>query len=191
MAEVTQILASIAAGNHRASQDLFLLIYDELRCLAAAKMRHEKPGHTLQATALVHEAFVKLMGEAGFQNFSDRRHFFGAAAEAMRRILIDAARRKQTEKHGGDWERIEFDDGNLISNRTDDRLVALSEAMDSFAEQAPEKAQLVKLRIFGGLSLDEAAALLEISPSTADRWWRYARAWLKNCIDEESEKKFD
>ena len=146
------------------------------------RLAQEKPGQTLQATALVHEAYLRLVGD---QQFANRRHFFAAAVEAMRRILVENARRKQRQKRGGTLQRVELDDVEVVAPETDTRLLALNEALDRFAEVEPAKAELVKLRWFGGLSLDAAAELLDISPSTADRWWAYARAWLRAEIEEE------
>ena len=182
MNEVTRILNAIGQGDDRAAAQLLPLVYDELRRLAAAQMAREKPGQTLDATALVHEAYLRLAGE---QQFENRRHFFAAAVEAMRRILVENARRKQRQKRGGGRERVELDEVALTAPESDIRLLALNEALDRFAKVEPAKAQLVKLRWFGGLSLDAAAELLDISPSTADRWWAYARAWLRAEIAEE------
>jgi len=182
MNEVTRILNAIGQGDDRAAAQLLPLVYDELRRLAAAQMAREKPGQTLDATALVHEAYLRLAGE---QQFENRRHFFAAAVEAMRRILVENARRKQRRKRGGGRERVELDEVALAAPESDIRLLALNEALDRFAKVEPAKAQLVKLRWFGGLSLDAAAELLDISPSTADRWWAYARAWLRAEIAEE------
>jgi len=182
MNEVTRILNAIGEGDDRAAAQLLPLVYVELRRLAAAQMAREKPGQTLDATALVHEAYLRLAGE---QQFENRRHFFAAAVEAMRRILVENARRKQRQKRGGGRERVELDEVALTAPESDIRLLALNEALDRFAKVEPAKAQLVKLRWFGGLSLDAAAELLDISPSTADRWWAYARAWLRAEIAEE------
>lgn len=182
MNEVTRILNAIGQGDDLAATQLLPLVYDELRRLAAAQMAREKPGQTLDATALVHEAYLRLAGEKQFEN---RRHFFAAAVEAMRRILVENARRKQRHKRGGGRERVELDEVALTAPESDVRLLALNEALDCFAKVEPAKAQLVKLRWFGGLSLDAAAELLDISPSTADRWWAYARAWLRAEISEE------
>jgi RNA polymerase sigma factor (TIGR02999 family) len=182
MHEVTRILNAIGQGDDRAAAQLLPLVYDELRRLAAAQMAREKPGQTLDATALVHEAYLRLAGD---QQFENRRHFFAAAVEAMRRILIENARRKQRQKHGGGRDRVKLDEVALTAPESDTRLIALSEALDRFAKVEPAKAQLVKLRWFGGLSLDAAGELLDISPSTADRWWAYARAWLRAEVAEE------
>jgi RNA polymerase sigma factor (TIGR02999 family) len=182
LSEVTRVLSAIEQGDPHAAAKLLPLVYDELRKLAAHKLAQEAPGQTLQATALVHEAYLRLVGD---QQFSNRRHFFAAAVEAMRRILVENARRKQRQKRGGARKRVELDEGVLTASESDTRLLALNEALDRFAEVELDKAQLVKLRWFGGLSLDVAAELLDISPSTADRWWAYARAWLRADIAEE------
>ena len=182
MSEVTRILNAIDQGDPSAAGQLLPLVYDELRQLAAQKLAQEKPGQTLQATALVHEAYLRLVGD---QHFDSRRHFFAAAAEAMRRILVENARRKQRQKRGGDRQRVDLDEVALVVRAPDARLLRLNEALERFAEVEPAKAELVKLRWFGGMSLDTAAALLAISPSTADRWWAYARAWLRVELDDE------
>jgi RNA polymerase sigma factor (TIGR02999 family) len=183
MNEVTRILSAVEQGDPHAANQLLPLVYDELRKLAAQKMAQEAPGQTLQATALVHEAYLRLVGD---QHFANRRHFFAAATEAMRRILIENARRKQRQKRGGDRQRVDLDEvDDVVVPAPDARLLRLNEALDRFAEVEPAKAELVKLRWFGGMSLDTAAALLAISPSTADRWWAYARAWLRADLNEE------
>jgi RNA polymerase sigma factor (TIGR02999 family) len=177
MSDVTRILSAIEQGDPQASEQLLPLVYEELRRLASQKMDQEKPGQTLQATALVHEAYLRLVGCETPRLYRDRAHFFTAAATAMRRILIDNARRKQSGKHGGQSRQeplIEVADAE-----TDDELLALNEAMQKLAVQDPIKAQLVELRYFGGLTGDQAAAALGLSPSTADRHWAYARAWLQ------------
>jgi RNA polymerase sigma factor (TIGR02999 family) len=183
MPDVTQILSRIEAGDPRAADELMPLVYDELRRLAAAKLAHEKPGQTLQATALVHEAFVRLVDGAAARQWESRGHFFAAAAEAMRRILIDGARRKKRIKHGGDRLRISLDATLTIADAEPDDLLALDEALTQLAAEAPDKAQLVKLRYFAGLTVEEAAAAMDISPSTAKRHWAYARAWLYNALN--------
>jgi RNA polymerase sigma factor (TIGR02999 family) len=182
MNEVTRILLAVEQGDPHAANHLLPLVYDELRKLAAQKLAQEAPGQTLQATALVHEAYLRLVGD---QHFANRRHFFAAATEAMRRILIENARRKQRQKRGGDRQRVDLDEVALVVPAPDARLLRLNEALERFAEVEPAKAELVKLRWFGGMSLDTAAALLAISPSTADRWWTYARAWLRAELDDE------
>jgi RNA polymerase sigma factor (TIGR02999 family) len=182
MSDVTRVLSAIDQGDAQAAQQLLPLVYDELRRLAAAHLAREKPGQTLNPTALVHEAYLRLVGN---QHFENRRHFFAAAAQAMHRILVENARRKLRRKRGGKLQRIELDADDLVAPEREERLLALDEALERFAEIEPAKAELVKLRWFGGLSLDAAASLVGISPSTADRWWAYARAWLRVEIGEE------
>jgi RNA polymerase sigma factor (TIGR02999 family) len=184
MNEVSQILIQIQRGDLSAAARLIPLVYEELRLLAAAQLACEKPGQTLDATALVHEAFVRLVGD---RNFADRRHFFRVAAEAMRRILIDRARSRQRIKHGGQRERVPLSDLEIAAEAPAEDLVALDEALDRFAIIDPVKAELVKLRYFAGLSEEEAAAALGISRATASRYWTYARAWLINAVDEKTE----
>jgi RNA polymerase sigma factor (TIGR02999 family) len=189
MADVTRILAAIDAGDPHAASQLLPLVYDELRRLAAAQLAQEKPGQTLDATALVHEAYLRLVAsprtEPGEERqFANRRHFFAATAEAMRRLLIENARRRRRQKRGGGRHRLDLDADVLAAPEDDDRLLALNEALERFSVLEPAKAELVKLRWFAGMSLDAAAALLSISPSTADRWWAYARAWLRVEVDE-------
>lgn len=175
--DVTQLLDRIGAGDLLATDALLPVVYDQLRRLAAARLAGEAPGHTLQATALVHEAWLRLVGDEA-KHWDHRGHFFAAAAEAMRRILVESARRKQRLKHGGGWQRVPED--ALIAPETllDDDLLAVDEALTEFAVESPDKAQLVKLRYFAGLSESDAAAALGISRATAARWWAYARAWL-------------
>lgn len=180
MGDVTLLLDAAAAGDPKAAAELLPLVYDELRKLAAARLAHENPGQTLQATALVHEAYLRLVGSRP-QGWDARAHFFAAAAEAMRRILIDRARRRQARKHGGDLRRVELDDGAAATEPDDQAaadLLALDEALRQFEREDPAKARLVKLRYFAGLSIREAAAALGVSPATAKRHWTYARAWL-------------
>lgn len=178
MSELTQILASIEAGDPHGAERLLPLVYGELRRLAAQKMAGEKPGQTLEPTALVHEAYLRLIGHDGGQRWDHRGHFFAAAAEAMRRILVENARRKQGPTRGGDWQRIDAD-LNLIddSARAYD-LLALDEALCHLARESPVRAELVKLRFFAGLTVAEAAKILGISVATAERYWTYARTWL-------------
>jgi RNA polymerase sigma factor (TIGR02999 family) len=178
MSEVTRILSAIEAGDPHAAGQLLPLVYDELRNLAAAKLAQEKPGQTLQATALVHEAYLRLVDAETVQRWNSRGHFFAAAAEAMRRILIDSARKKQRPKHGGDRRRLELGELALAPDDRAEDLLALDEALSKLAEQEPIKAELVKLRYFAGLSLEQAAVCLGISPATAKRYWAVARAWL-------------
>jgi RNA polymerase sigma factor (TIGR02999 family) len=183
MTDVTHILSQIESGDPQAAAQLLPLVYDELRKLAAQRLAHEKPGQTLQATALVHEAYLRLVGD---QNFASRRHFFAAAAEAMRRILIENVRRKKRQKRGGDFHRVDLDEVALAAPESEERLIALDEALARLASIEPAKTELVKLHWFGGMSLDAAAELLGISPSTADRWWAYSRAWLRVEIKQEN-----
>ena len=186
MNEVTLVLSAIERGDPRAAEQLLPLVYDELRRLAAQRLAQEKPGQTLQATALVHEAYLRLVDRERGQDWNTRGHFFAAAAEAMRRILVDNARRKRRPKHGGDQKRILLDAIALpVQDRFHD-LLALDEALTKFAGQEPLKAELVKLRYFAGLSVEETAACLSISPVTAKRYWAVARAWLYAtlCDDE-------
>jgi RNA polymerase sigma factor (TIGR02999 family) len=175
--DVTQILGAIQQGDPKAADELLPLVYQELRKLAAARMAGELPGQTLQATALVHEAWLKLVGNEQ-QTWQNRAHFFGAAAEAMRRILIDKARRKQARRHGGGQQRVDVQEVEIAADIQDDELLAVHEALDKFAAQDREKAELVKLRYFVGLKIEEAAQVLGISEPTAKRWWAYSRAWL-------------
>ncbi len=184
MSHVTRLLDAAAAGDRRAATDLLPLVYDELRKLAAARMAAEAPGHTLNATALVHEAYLRLVGD---HPFADRSHFFRVAAEAMRRILIDHARQKRRIRHGGDRERVPLSDVEVAAEAPAEELLALDEALDRFAARDPVKAELVKLRYFVGLSEEEAAAALGVSRATASRYWTYARAWLINALDEKTE----
>jgi len=174
---VTRILAAIEQGDVRAVDELFPLVYQELRQLASQRMSREAPGQTLQATALFHEAYLRLVG-AEEQNWSGRGHFFSAAAEAMRRILIENARRKQSLRRGGNRKRIALEDAGLAAEGASDDLIALDEGLEKLAEKDRMKAELVKLRYFAGLTIEQAAEILGISPATAKRYWAYARAWL-------------
>jgi RNA polymerase sigma factor (TIGR02999 family) len=178
MSDITRILSAIEQGDPQASEQLLPLVYHELRRLAAQKMAQEKPGQTLQATALVHEAYLRLVGREAPLLYRDRGHFFAAAATAMRRILVDNARRKKSGKHGGQRQREPLKEV-ADAETDDDDLLALNEAMQKLAVQDPLKAQLVELRYFGGLTADQAAEILGLSPSAADRHWAYARAWLQ------------
>jgi RNA polymerase sigma factor (TIGR02999 family) len=185
MADVTQILSAIEQGDPRAAEQLLPLVYDELRRLAAEKLARESPGQTLQATALVHEAYLRLVDVDQAQRWDSRGHFFAAAAEAMRRILIDQARRKHSQKRGGSRGRVELDAGALLAappGPPAEDLLALDEALRLFEGEDPLKAQLVKLRYFAGLSLAEAAQALGLSAATAKRHWVYARSWLYGKI---------
>src|SRR5438093_5610694 len=185
MSDVTRLLESIEQGDPHAASQLLPLVYDELRRLAAKKLAHEQPGQTLDATALVHEAYLRLVehaqqdsAAAGARSWANRRHFFAAASEAMRRILVEQARRKGRAKHGGGRRREPADLEALHAGGPAPDLLALHEALEQFAVHDPLKAKLVELRFFAGLTLQQAAECLEISLSTADRAWRYARAWL-------------
>jgi RNA polymerase sigma factor (TIGR02999 family) len=185
MSEVTRLIAAAAAGDAGAANELLPLVYDELRTLAAARMARERTDHTLDATALVHEAYLRLIGD---QQFDGRGHFFAAAAEAMRRILIDGARRKATARQGGEMRRQALDPEIVPGPEVREDLLALDEALDRLAAEDPVKADLVKLRYFAGLSLPEAAAALDLSERTAGRQWAYARAWLRRAVEGAGEK---
>jgi RNA polymerase sigma factor (TIGR02999 family) len=178
MDAITEVLNAIEQGDPQAAKQLLPLVYNELRRLAAQKLSLEKPGQTLEATGLVHEAYVRLVGTDEERRWENRGHFFAAAAEAMRRILVENARRKRSAKHGGGMVRHEFDDLQLAAPELCEDLLALDEALNRLAEKDPIKAELVKLRHFAGLTVDQAAQALGISPATADRYWAYARAWL-------------
>jgi RNA polymerase sigma factor (TIGR02999 family) len=184
MTDVSRILSAIQDGDPHAAAQLMPLVYDELRRLAAVQLAKEKPGQTLDATALVHEAYLRLVGD---RPFADRRHFFCVAAEAMRRILIDRARQKRRTRHGGERARIPLSEAELRAEPTPDDLLAVDEALERFAAVDPLKAELVKLRYFAGLPEAEAAAALGISRATASRYWTYARAWLIDALDGKSE----
>jgi RNA polymerase sigma factor (TIGR02999 family) len=178
MSDVTRILSQIDAGNPAAAQQLLPLVYDELRKLAAARLAQEKPGQTLQATALVHEAYLRLVGGSVAEKWDSRGHFFAAAAEAMRRILVEQARKKQSQRQGGGWQQQPLADVEIAVPEPAVDLVAVHEALSKFERIDPVAAQLVKLRYFAGLTIPEAAAALSISSTTADRYWAYARVWL-------------
>jgi RNA polymerase sigma factor (TIGR02999 family) len=189
MADVTQILSQIEQGDARAAEELLLLVYAELRRLAAQKLANERPGQTLDATGLVHEAYLRLFGSDGQadgdpQQWDSRGHFFAAAAEAMRRILIENARRKKRVKHGGDRQRITLLDEDLAIHDSPDELLALDAALTNLALEDSTAAQLVKLRVFTGLSIEQAAEVLGFSRATAYRHWNYARAWLRCEIEK-------
>ena len=184
MSDVTRILSRIESGDPRAAEELLPLVYDALRRLAAHKMTQESPDHTLQPTALVHEAYVRLVDRDAARKWDNRGHFFAAAAEAMRRILIEEARRKQSLRRGGGLVRIEFDPDIAAEEVADSaRLLALDEALQKLAATDPDSAELVKLRYFAGMTVEEAARLLDISPRTAKRNWSYARAWLQREME--------
>ena len=183
MSDVTRILNQIESGDPKAAEQLLPLVYDELRMLAASKLANEKPGQTLQATALVHEAYLRLLGNEPDKPWNHRGHFFLSAAEAMRRILVDQARNKGRQKRGGEMNRVDFDaatdDAIQESGGRDESLLELNDAISEFEKLAPQKAELVKLRYFAGLTVEQAAGLLGISTSTADNYWAYARSWLR------------
>jgi RNA polymerase sigma factor (TIGR02999 family) len=183
--DVTSILSAIEQGEANAANQLLPLVYDELRKLAAQKLAQEKPGQTLQATALVHEAYLRLVDTEKVQHWDSRGHFFAAAAEAIRRILVDNARRKRAKKHGGRLGRQELDDVDIAAPAPLEDLLALDEAIAKLEAENPVNAQLVKLRYFAGLTEDEAAQALGISRTTAHRHWRYARVWLLNELGED------
>jgi RNA polymerase sigma factor (TIGR02999 family) len=178
MSDVTRLLDAAAAGDRQAAADLLPLVYDELRRLAAARMAEERPGQTLQATALVHEAYLRLVSGGRPDGWDGRGHFFAAAAEAMRRILVEAARRKGRARHGGGQRRIDLGESALVTESPGDDLLAIDEALTRLAEFDPMRADLVKLRFFAGLTMPEAAAALGISLATAERHWAFARTWL-------------
>jgi RNA polymerase sigma factor (TIGR02999 family) len=183
MSDVTRILAAIEQGDVRAADELLPAVYEELRLLAARKMSQEPPGQTLQATALVHEAYIRLVGSQD-QNWSGRTNFFAAAAEAMRRILIDNARRKQRLKRGGNQQKVDLNDAQLAIEGPSDDLIALDEALARLAGMDKVKADLVKLRYFAGLTLEQAAAVLNLPERTAKRYWAHARAWLYQQVTD-------
>jgi RNA polymerase sigma factor (TIGR02999 family) len=185
MSEVTRILSAIDEGDPSAAERLLPLVYDELRKLAAAKLYQEQPGQTLQATALVHEAYLRLVDGEKVQHWNGRGHFFAAAAEAMRRILVNRARDKKCQKRGGGWQRVDLDHLAMAQDATDADLLAIDEALEQLTAVNKPCADLVKLRFFGGFSLAEAASALGMPPRTADRSWAYARAWLYEALSQE------
>ena len=184
MSEVTQILSAIEHGDHRAAEQLLPLVYDELRKLAAQRIAQEKPGQTLDATGLVHEAYVRLVDVDQVPHWNGRGHFFGAAAEAMRRILIDNARRKKADKHGGGKRRLHLDQAEELAEASADDLLALDEALERLARHDPQAAQLVKLHCFAGLTVPQAAEAIGLSRTNAYRLWTFARAWLHSQLAE-------
>jgi len=187
MGEVTRILSAIEQGDPHAAEQLLPLVYDELRKLAARRLGQEKAGQTLQATALVHEAYLRLVDVEKAQLWTSRGHFFAAAAEAMRRILIDNARRKRRPKHGGDRQRVEFDEACSLADDGAEQVLLVSDALDKLAQESPDKAAFVKLRFFAGLSAQEAAEAMGISRATGDRYWSYAKVFIY-CALEDSHK---
>jgi RNA polymerase sigma factor (TIGR02999 family) len=186
MSEVTRILSRIDQGDPHAAEQLLPLVYDELRRLAAQQLAQEKPGQTLQATALVHEAYLRLVDTEQAHHWNGRAHFFRAAAEAMRHILVDSARRKQSQKRGGARNQVNLEAAAVVVSDPSDDVAAVSDALALLAQHDPVKAELVKLRFFAGLSVEEAADLLGISRATADRYWRYAKTWLYCALTRES-----
>ena len=197
MTDVTRILSAIELGDRHAAEELLPLVYDELRKLAAERMAQEKPGQTLQATALVHEVYLRLVASTSGaasarreQHWDSRGHFFAAAAESMRRILVESARKKKRQRHGGGHRRVDLQEAASLADSPDDDLLALDEALSRLAAREPAKAELVKLRYFAGLSIDEAADLMRISRTTAKRYWAFARAWLlAEIADAEPKRK--
>jgi RNA polymerase sigma factor (TIGR02999 family) len=188
MTEVTRILSAIEQGDPQAAEELLPLVYEELRKLAAQKLAQEKPGQTLQATALVHEAYLRLVGsgpeaESGEPQWDNRRHFFAAAAEAMRRILVEQARRKGRIRHGSGFHRVDLLDADVAAPADDDQILLLEEALTRLATVRPMAAELVKLRFFSGVTIEEAAQMLDLSPRTASRLWVFARAWLRREME--------
>lgn len=186
MNQITRVISAIEQGDPAAAEQLLPLVYDELRKLAAQRMAQEAPGQTLQATGLVHEAYVRLVDGNNARHWDGRGHFFAAAAEAMRRILVENARRKQAQKAGGGWHRLSLEETELATPAAPGRLLEINDALDRLADETPEAAQLVKLRVFTGLSVAEAAIALGISRTTAFRYWTYARAWLRAELSEDS-----
>ena len=189
MSDVTRILSQIESGDSQAAEQLLPLVYDELRKLAAAKLAQEKPGQTLQATALVHEAYLRLAGLNESADWNSQGHFFAAAAEAMRRILVESARRKQRLKHGGQRERVDLDSACAVTAAPSLDLLALDEALTRLAAAEPVKAELVKLRFFAGLTMPEAAQALDISLATAERHWAFAKSWLYAELADADEQR--
>jgi RNA polymerase sigma factor (TIGR02999 family) len=183
MSEVTRILSRIDAGDPGAADELFPLVYEELRKLAAVKVAHEKPGQTLQATALVHEAYLRLVDANSAEQWENRGHFFAAAAEAMRRILVENARRKGRIRHGGGLRRVDLLEADMAASSDDEQILLLDEALTRLAAARPQAAELVKLRFFLHLTEDEAAPMLDLSPRTVRRLWVFARAWLRREIE--------
>lgn len=186
MSDVTRILSAIDQGDPHAAEQLLPLVYAELRKLAAQKLNQEKPGQTLQATALVHEAYLRLVNVERVQNWDSRGHFFAAAAEAMRRILVNRAQEKRCCKRGGGWKRVELDGLAIVDDASDEDLIAINDALERLAQESQPCAELVKLRFFAGLTLDEAAVSLGLARRTADRYWAYAKARLYEMLSDGS-----
>jgi RNA polymerase sigma factor (TIGR02999 family) len=191
MTDVTRILSAIEEGDPSAADQLLPLVYEELRKLAAQKMAQEKPGQTLQATALVHEAYIRLVDNEKPQHWNSRAHFFGAAAKAMRRILVDNARRKASPMHGGDRLRVQFNDICTATDVAAEDLLSIDESLTRLAQVNPSKAELVRLRFYAGMSVPEAAKVLGISDATAERYWAYARSWLYCELNSEEEPRVE
>jgi len=189
MSEVTRILSAVEQGDPHAAEQLLPLVYEELRKLAAVKLAQEKPGQTLQATALVHEAYLRLVDVEKAQQWNSRGHFFAAAAEAMRRILVENARRKKSAKHGGDRQRIDLAEAEVATISTPEEMLLLDEALSNFAREDPAAAELAKLRLYAGLSVEDAAEVLRLSRATAFRHWTYARAWLHARLGEPDDRQ--
>ena len=187
MTDVTHILSQVESGDPQAAEQLLRLVYDELRRLAAQKLAQEKPGQTLQATALVHEAYLRLVDVDKAPHWNSRRHFFAAAAEAMRRILVEQARRKKRARHGGGRQRVPLNEAEPTYHDNADELLAIHEALDRLATEDPEAAQLVQLRYFGGLSVEQAAETMGLARSTAYVHWAYAKASLRVLLDADSD----
>jgi RNA polymerase sigma factor (TIGR02999 family) len=184
MGDVTRILAGIEQGDRAAAEQLLPLVYEELRSLAAQRLAHEKPGQTLQATALVHDAYLRLVKIQDAQQWNSRGHFFAAAAEAMRRILVERARRKKRSRHGGGRRRVDLDTELCVSGEPDDSLVALDDALERLAKEDPQSAELVTLRYFAGLTIPQSAEILGVSPRKANLMWSFARAWLRREMEQ-------
>ena len=184
MPDVTRILSQIESGNPSAAEQLLPLVYEELRSLAAQRLSHEKPGQTLQATALVHDAYLRLVNTHEAQQWNSRGHFFAAAAEAMRRILVERARRKKRSRHGSGRRRVDLDTQLCVSGEPDDSLVALDDALERLAKEDPQSAELVKLRYFAGLTIPQTAEILGVSPRKANLMWSFARAWLRREVEQ-------
>jgi RNA polymerase sigma factor (TIGR02999 family) len=190
MSDVTRILSAIERGDPSAAEQLLPLVYDELRKLAAQRLSHEKPGQTLDGTALVHEAYLRLIGVEQSQHWNGRGHFFGAAAEAMRRILVENARRKKAGKHGGGLRRVNLDEADALAAAAPDDVLAIDEALERLNAHDPTAAQLVKLHCFAGLTVEQAAKALDLSRTNAYRLWTFTRAWLQSQLTDRSDRDF-